>query len=292
MVLKELALRAARMLGEKPVTWLPVSRGYTQAQRWVVGLPSGTKAFVKAATDENTARWLRREYHAYTTIIADFMPRVLGWEDDEQPVLVLEDLSHGFWPPPWTPQSVARVLTTLRRVASTSPPPDLPRISLYRDELLGWSRVAEDPAPFLSLGLCSALWLRRALPALLAAQEEAELDGDDLLHFDVRSDNICLLPARVVLVDWNSACRGNGVFDIVAWLPSLRAEGGPPPEEIVPDAGPLAAVAAGHWASKAGLPAVPGAPRVRAVQLSQLREALPWVVQVLGLPPLDGDEKP
>jgi hypothetical protein len=43
-----------------------------------------------------------------------------------------------------------------------------------------------------------------------------------------------------------------------------------------------------HPAWRAGLPLLPFAPRVRAIQHVQLRSALPWAVSALGLPALDG----
>ena len=46
----------------------------------------------------------------------------------------------------------------------------------------------------------------------------------------------------------------------------------------------------GYFAARAGLPVIPNAPRVRAVQLAQLRTALPWAQRALGLPPLDGPQ--
>ena len=66
------------------------------------------------------------------------------------------------------------------------------------------------------------------------------------------------------------------------------AEGGPPPETILPAGGEIAALLSGYFASQAGLPPVPNAPRVRPLQLAQLKSALPWVVRALDLPPLDG----
>ncbi|MEZ4240454.1 MAG: phosphotransferase [Myxococcota bacterium] len=86
--------------------------------------------------------------------------------------------------------------------------------------------------------------------------------GDALLHLDVRSDNLCLLPDRVVLVDWNHAVRGNPAVDLAFWAPSLRLEGGPAPEALVGDPS-LAALVAGFFAAHAGLPEIPHAPRVR-----------------------------
>jgi Ser/Thr protein kinase RdoA (MazF antagonist) len=129
-------------------------------------------------------------------------------------------------------------------------------------------------------------WLEAALPDLLAAEGAAVLDGPDLLHADVRSDNLCFQGSRAILVDWNWACRGNGRFDIAAWLPSLYAEGGPAPETILPDEPELAALLSGFWAAQAGLPPPPDASGVREVQLLQLRTALPWAARALSLPPI------
>ena len=153
-------------------------------------------------------------------------------------------------------------------------------------------KLRRGPEPFLSLGLCSAAWLKHALPILVAAMDAAELNGEELVHFDVRSDNICFVGNRVVLVDWNWAAVANGDADLALWLPSLQAQGGPRPEDILPNAPELAAFVSGLFASWAGLPAQSSASpkphQVRELQLQQLRTALPWAVRSLGLPPLDG----
>jgi thiamine kinase-like enzyme len=130
--------------------------------------------------------------------------------------------------------------------------------------------------------------LNAAVATLLAAQDQAPLAGDALVHSDVRSDNICTSGDRALLVDWNWARRGNPRYDIATWLPSLHAEGGPAPEEILPGAAEFAALLSGYFASRAGLPQIPHAPRVREVQRRQLMVALPWAVRALGLRPLDG----
>jgi len=80
----------------------------------------------------------------------------------------------------------------------------------------------------------------------------------------------------------NLACTGNGAFDVVCWLPSLHLEGGLAPWEVLPDAGDLAAVIAGFFASRAGLPPPSGAPTVREFQRAQA--CLPWAARELGLP--------
>ena len=105
------------------------------------------------------------------------------------------------------------------------------------------------------------------------------------MHCDVRSDNLCFVRDRVVLVDWNWVCRGNSIVDIAAWLPSLHLEGGPLPDTILPGHLHLAALISGYFAARAGLPVGQASARIRALQLAQLRVALPWVVRALGLPP-------
>jgi thiamine kinase-like enzyme len=237
-----------------------------------------------------TARFLRAEYDkAYSRLQAPFLPRLIAWDDDgEIPLLLLEDLSSADWPPPWTQAQVSGVLQTLAVVHDTALP-GLDSVTTLEESLpRGWRLVAQEPLPFLSLALSSRAWLDKALPTLIEAAASARLEGDATLHLDVRSDNICFDGDRVVLVDWNWVSRGNREFDIAFWLPSLHAEGGPPPESILPNSPELAALVCGYFASSAGLPPIPEAPRVREVQLQQLRAALPWAVRALDLPPLDG----
>src|SRR5262249_47683735 len=137
-------------------------------------------------------------------------------------------------------------------------------------------------------GLCSPAWLARQLPELRRAAEEAPCDGDAFLHLDVRSDNICLKDGRALLVDWNHACLANPLIDLAAWLPSLHAEGGPEPWDLLSGQAALAAWIAGFFAARAGLPPPETADRsLTALQLPQLEVALPWAARELGLTPLD-----
>lgn len=261
----------------------PVARGYTPARRSIVRFDDGSSAFVKESTDDLTAGWLREEKKIYDSVRGDFLPRVLEWRDDP-PALILEDLSSAFWPPPWTRERVDGVRAALSRVHASAPPAELKRLTGLREELRGWRKIAEDPRPFLGLRMCTSSWLEAALPVLLRAEDAAPLDGDRLLHLDVRSDNLCFAD-RVVLVDWNWAALGNPDFDVGFWLPSLEAEGGPPPESILPRAPEIAAVTSGFFAANAGLPGIPNAPKVREIQRIQLRSALPWAARALRLNP-------
>lgn len=283
------AARIERALKTRPIAWREITRrGQTNAAHWLVGLPDGERAFVKCARGDDTASWIRDEHLFYAqTRGAPFLPRMLGWDDDgERPVIALEDLSDAHWPPPWTPDHVDAVIACLAEVAAAPAPPDLPRAADSQFDFQGWIEIEDDPASFLDLGLCSAAWLDAALPILRFATEIAPLDGDALMHFDVRSDNLCIRDGRAILVDWNFACVGNPLADVACWLPSLHAEGGPAPDEILLEgAAELAALLAGYFASHAARPEIPEAPHVRTLQLRQARTALPWAARALGLPP-------
>ncbi len=279
--------RIETLTGKTILRTQSIQRGYTPAARLLISFFDGSSAFAKIGTTPLTSGWLRREKQIYETLHAPFMPEFLGWEDDpEHPILLLEDLRHAHWPPPWSAKQIDQVLETLQQIWN-SPPPDWTRPAHFLNIEAGWFQVAENPEPFLSLNLTSETWLEAALPTLLNIDGEELLKGDAFLHLDVRSDNICFDGDRVVLVDWNLTALGNPKIDVGFWLPSLEAEGGPRPEVLLPDAGDIAGIVSGFYASRAGLPNIPDAPFVRHIQQVQLKTALPWAVRALDLPPLD-----
>jgi hypothetical protein len=283
--------RARRALGGDPVAWRAVPRrGQTAASRWIATMPDGATWFVKIAFTLDTAAWIRDEHLFYAQHPRlPFLPAMHGWDDDgERPALALEDLSGATWPPPWDRGRVRAVLEGLGRVADARVSPEIPPVSAGQFDREGWPEIAAHRDRFLALGLCDEGWLDACLPALAEAAHAARLEGDRLLHMDVRSDNLCLDDGVARFVDWNFACRGNPRFDVASWLPSLQAEGGPAPEDVVPpapDMAGFAATLAGYFASHAGRPPIPEAPHVRPLQLMQARTALPWAARALGLPP-------
>ena len=271
--------------GSAPVAWEAVaSRGYGRLNaHWRLELADGRRVFAKVALDDVAAGWLRAEHRIYDRVSGSFLPELVGWHDEEVTLLAIEDLGDAHWPPPWTEDLVAAVLDGLAELHATAPPPETPLLESIREQFAGWTIVAADPAPFLATGVCTADWLERALPVLVEAAETAALGGDSLLHLDVRSDNLCFVDGRVKLVDWNIAHVGNPAIDVAFWLPSLALEGGPQPWEVLPGAGPSAAVVAGFFACRAGLEPPPGAPTVREFQRRQAEVALPWAARELGL---------
>lgn len=162
-----------------------------------------------------------------------------------------------------------------------------------RADLSGWLRVRHDPIPFLSLGLCDESSLARALPILIGSAEAPALGGDSLVHLDVRSDNLYFVAERgrepVVLIDWNWCGRANADLDLMLWVTSLHAAGGPAPWEVVYDSKGLSALVSGVIAAQAGLPSGGRGARARQLQLSCLKSASPWVIKELSVPAPDVD---
>ena len=278
----------AHAVGAEPLTFDPVrSRGYGRVCAHLrVSLADGRRVFVKHALTADAAKWLRKERVMYESVSGPFMPEYVGaYDDSGTTLLVIEDLTSADWPPPWSAQRIDAVLASLDELHATTPPAAVESLETERESITGWSLVAANPEPLLATGLCTVGWLDGALSALVRASEEAELGGGDLIHFDVRSDNLCFVDHRAVLVDWNLARVGNGRFDVAFWLPSLQLEGGPEPSKVLPNAGTLAAVVAGFFAVRAGLPPPLGAPGVRAFQRAQAAVALAWAAQELSLAP-------
>lgn len=75
--------------------------GYTPTVHWV-GETAGRSYFLKVATTPLTAKFLRRELGTYASARAAFMLELIAEENyEKEPILLLEDLSQHFWPPPW-----------------------------------------------------------------------------------------------------------------------------------------------------------------------------------------------
>jgi len=279
-----LEARVAGLLGARPVRWQRRSAPWQPAEavpggndRYSVDLDDGRRVFVKAAKAPHTARWLRREAEVYAHLQGSFMVDLIAFEDDPvEPILVVDDLSDADWGIRWDPARVTAVRAALAAVAASAPPPNTPTVREILADDPGWEAVRADPGPFLSTGIRPRAWLDRFLPTLRDAADAAPLDGSDLLHLDVRSDNLCLRDGEAILIDWNWCSIGRADFDVAAWLPSLAREGGPPPWEVLPEAGEYAAFLAGFWAAVVGLPPPSTAPTVREGQRRQLEVALTW----------------
>ena len=56
--------------------------GLSAARRFSLTFADGGRRFVKAATDDDTERWLRTEHHVLSTVGHICMPHLLHWLDE------------------------------------------------------------------------------------------------------------------------------------------------------------------------------------------------------------------
>lgn len=275
----------AEAIGSPPKSWEPVRSGYTRSRAWRMESPDGP-VFVKEAADEGSLSMLRSEALVYPNVSGAFIPGFIGFADrGARAALAIEYLDDAHWPPPY-PDPVNPLFVALETVSAARAPAEL-RVQAKRWSR--WERVAADPEPLLSLGVCSRDWLERSLGLLIEAEAGADFEGDALVHNDVYSSNVCFAGRGAVLVDWGAAVRGSRWIDTAFAVLSVRVEGGRVPIVDFPDEGPFAAALSGHLAVEAPEPlpdwAEPGS-TLRADMAQDLRHALRWAAEKLDLEPL------
>jgi len=126
---------------------------------------------------------------------------------------------------PWTAGQLDAVLRTLHACGNALSSVALPGLPTVADRMQGrcrtWRSLAETGI-YDQLGVYNlSAWERDHLDRLAQVEEgwEREVDGEDLLHFDLRFDNIMLGPGGGVwFLDWGRACTGPRWIDVVCLL--------------------------------------------------------------------------
>jgi aminoglycoside phosphotransferase (APT) family kinase protein len=248
---------------------------------------AGDRAFVKAVSPELNPDSV--ELHRAEVRVAAQLPRglpvprllghveVAGWV-----VLVFDDVAGRHPHLPWTHADLTAVLDGLQQLADDATPcpvTDLPTAADRLDGLFrGADRMAADGVVVPFLSELQAL-SRRALGCL---------DGDTLVHSDLRADNVLLTPGGAVFVDWPWACRGPAWLDTLLLLMEVQRLGGHDVDALLAtspviasaDPDDLTAVlagAAGYFLDAARRPAPPGLPTVRAFQRVQGEALMAWL---------------
>lgn len=287
-VVPEAVAACGQLLNRPPISWRRPPFGLSVADRYVVVLEDDSRAFVKAATDEQTATWLRTEHAALEAVGASLGPQVLGFVDGDYPVLVTEDLSHGYWPAhdhrvEWRGGDIEALLATLRALGRVALPSGLGPIADWPSAK--WANVFASGV-LEAAGLCSVEWVERAAPEIVAADSAAVLELSALVHGDVRSDNVVVIDGDAKLVDWSSAGWGHPLHDLVLLLPTLHLEGAEPPWKVAEVPPELAVRLLGIVASRVDEVEMPGWLRKVFQRLTVIH--LEWIAVILGLRPPDG----
>ena len=276
----DLAGRLAALVGAQPLEWTPRAGGYSTAERYSVALDDGRRVFVKAADAEHMAEWLRREHEVYVSLRGSFIPELIGFDDDGvRPLLVIEDLCHADWAARWTAERVALVRAALDELHASPAAAEHAPACARRTEA---GSVAGTPSRRIrsrsSRSACgrargSTSGCRRSSRRRTRRRSTATR----VVHLDVRSDNLCTLDDRAVLVDWNwrlvrGARARPGRLGV-----QPRPRGRPAAVGAAARQPGFAAFLSGIFGATAGLPPPETAPTVREFQARQLAVALDWV---------------
>jgi aminoglycoside phosphotransferase (APT) family kinase protein len=280
-------------LGSSVATATTQPGGFSPGAAVRLELADGRRFFAKAvgsAPNPDSPGFHRREARFAaalppTTPAPEFLFAV---EHREWVALVFEDVDGHEPRLPWREDELDRVLdafTDLSR-ALTPAPIEAPPVAAALDDLFNGWRTLESPVDDWASAHLEDLCTLEAGWAEAAA-------GETLLHCDVRADNILLTPDRVVFVDWPHACIGAAWIDLLAFLPSVAMQGGPPPWRVF-ESHPVGrgvpserlhrvlAALAGFFLQRSTLPPQPGLSTLRDFQRGQGVQALAWLRRSLG----------
>jgi hypothetical protein len=290
-------VRAAleEVLGAPVVESAQEPGGYSPSFAARCRLADGRGVFVKAVSaDQNpvSPQMLRHEIRVTRDLPPDVpAPQLRHSYDDGHWVAAVFDEVDGRPPrQPWDADELAIVLAAVDALGAVLDPSPVAGVAAL-EESFGttfgaWRRAAGGPAPdWLDPWFLARLDRLAAIEAGWAGATE----GDALVHFDVRADNV-LLGSRgeVWFVDWANATVGASWVDTVLMLPSVTLQGGPDPATALaatavptradPDAVTALVVAlTGFFTFQARLPAPPGLPQLRPFQAAQGEVARAWV---------------
>ncbi|MGG7463242.1 phosphotransferase [Plantibacter sp. YIM 135347] len=284
-----------RIIGDEVVEWHSQSGGFSPGTADRVVTQGGRRAFVKACgTDRNpdTPTIHRREIAVMGVLPADVpAPRMLGsYDDDDWVAIVLEDVVGASPRTPCDADELWDVLDAVEQLSGVEvndPDHVLPYASVdLAGTFRGWRNLLEDDVtPPEGWTPSRIAWLDR-----LATGALPELDGDGLVHTDLRSDNILITrDGGIVLVDWPWANRGQSWFDGVGLLgdvlvgkPSFDADAliidHPLFDGVDRDVidGVIAGLT-GYFVDAARRPAPAGLPTIREAQRRQGDAMLAWL---------------
>ena len=288
------------VLGSTVIEAVSQPGGFSPGTADRVVLADGRRAFVKVVgtiLNPRSPDIHRAEIRVMGVLPDDLpVPRLLGHYDDGDWVgLVLSDVDGRHPAEPWRSDELAAVLETLTTMSTRLTPCPVPEVAtvweLESESFTAWPRLAAAPPDDLDP------WARRHLDRLVdaAAPARAALDGDTLVHLDMRADNILLSDTGVVVVDWPWACRGAAWTDLALFLCSVATIGGADPEQVArshplllgvdPDALTAVVVAlAGFWVEACRAPESPGLPTVRDFQRRSGVATLRWLERRTGWP--------
>jgi hypothetical protein len=289
-------------LGSKVVSAHSQAGGFSPGVAARLLLADGDRAFVKAVCSSPNPQspvMHRREARIAAALPVHVPAPALRFAyddgDGEWIVLVFDDINGHNPELPWRTEDLDRVLQAVHELAVALTPAPI-RIDSARVELVrvfgGWQRIVDEE---LVADERIAPGLRARIDELLALESRwpEVVEGNTLLHLDLRADNILLTADHVFFVDWPAAAIGASWVDLAVMLPSIAMQGGPDPESIWrahplsagvadEDTDALIAALVGYFVHSTLLPPPPGLPTLRQFQAAQGEHATRWLAHRRG----------
>ncbi|HEV2140158.1 MAG TPA: phosphotransferase [Candidatus Dormibacteraeota bacterium] len=292
-------MRAAfeERLGARVIEAVTQPQGFSPGLAARLRLDDGRRVFLKAVSEKanpDTPDIHRREARILAALPATAPIARLLWSYDEMGwvALCLEDVDGRHPHDPWTDHDLDLVIARVEKMSRDLTPSPIKvdgSVPLFfRRTINGWGIALERRETRLDS------WALRNLDRLAELESRAPgvVDGDALVHCDVRADNLLIAGDRVYVLDWPWARIGAAWVDLVAMAPSVTMQGGPEPEQFLarldlqgvrPEAiDAVVASLAGYFVVRALEPPPQGIPTVRAFQAAQGRVAIAWLRERTG----------
>lgn len=294
--------RIATLAGAHVEAEVMATSGFSPGFAGVLELADGHQVFVKAVSPEQNAHspeLARQEIRAAAAIPESVpAPRLLWSHDDGDWVLLGFEAVTGRSPElPWLPEDLERVLAALGELARAKPLPGHPlpdQRETWAESFTGWQSFAalsaRERSEIAERAGGIGEWAGARLDQLCAWELAAPLAaaGENLVHGDLRADNVMLDTDHVWLVDWPHAGVGAPWLDLVAMLPSVAMQGGGRPNEIFAahplseavsrdDLRAVVAGVTGYFTWHCLQPDPPGLPNLRAFQRAQAYTSIAWL---------------
>ncbi len=215
----------------------PVDGGFTNAKRGVVKLASGSKVFVKIATDEQTLAWLKKEIKVYQILHGagyQSLPKLLAIKDDCS-AMAIEYLASASFENIWDKAKLDAVIRAQDELMKYG--------ELFKDDPDFKSKDAVDPEiawpvlytagnlqrvndEMVKLGAETTLTYER-LDELRDLGSGWAFKQDVLIHEDIRADNFGYDPSTKSgkLIDWNWLCLGDNSLDTTPLFINMHLSG-------------------------------------------------------------------
>lgn len=277
------------------VTARNIDGGFSPGPAARCDLDDGQIVFVKAAgtvLNPMSPVMHRREAEVLAALPDEFpSPKLIGVVDDGDWVAIVISWIEGTMPTaPMTGTDCERILRLTERLAHQGKETAVDSLSpaaIAHPAVGGhWQRLIDEPVDGLDA------WTSAHLGDLARLESDYSIavEGDSLVHFDLRTDNMILGAEESddAVVDWPGACCGAEWIDLVGLLPSLHLDGGPEPHHLfhsntIGQSADAAAVdvflaaMAGYFTRMSLLPPPPGLPTVRQFQAAQGDVARSWL---------------